>query len=95
MIGTMVVVSAVLPSKAADLQREPGAVDQQADHDLRIDATFLRIADLAQVVFVFGLEIQRRHVVEQQAQPAAVSGMGEALLRRSASRYLPALILTR
>ena len=52
--------------EAADLQREPGTVDQQPDHDLRIDAAFLGIADLAQPVFLLSLEIQRRDVVEHQ-----------------------------
>ncbi len=37
--------------KAADLEREAGAVNQQADHDLRIDAALLRITHLAQVIF--------------------------------------------
>jgi len=67
--------------ETADLQRKSGAVDQQADDDLRVDAPFLGIADLTQLVFVLGLEIQGRHVVEQQAQPAPVRGMGEALGR--------------
>jgi len=56
--------------KTADLQRKPGAVDQQADHDLRINAAFLGVADLAQVVFVLRFEVQGGHVVEQQAQRA-------------------------
>ena len=86
MIGTRVVVSAVLPSKAANLQREPGAIDQQADHDLRIDAAFLRIADLTQVVFGFGLEIQRRHVVQKKAQPAPVGGVSQTSLPAIPSR---------
>ena len=42
--------------EAADLQGEPGAVDQQADHDLWIDAAFFGEADFAQVVFVLGLK---------------------------------------
>ena len=29
--------------EAADLQREPGAVDEQADDDLRVDAAFLGV----------------------------------------------------
>jgi hypothetical protein len=38
-------------------------VGEYVDDDLRIDAALLRIADLTQVVFGFGLEIQRGHVV--------------------------------
>src|SRR6202022_5189304 len=64
--------------KTADLQREAGAVDQQADDDLRINAALFRVADFAQVVFRFGFEVQRRHVIEQQAQPAAVGSVSKA-----------------
>ena len=63
--------------EAADFQREPGPVHQQADHDLRVDAAFLGVADLAQLVFVLGLEVQRRHVIEQQAQAATAGGVGK------------------
>jgi len=42
MIGTMVVVSAVLPSKQPISRGKPEAVD-----DLRVDAAFLGVADLA------------------------------------------------
>ena len=38
--------------ETADLQRKACAVDQQADDDLRVDATFLGVADLAQLVFL-------------------------------------------
>ena len=48
---------------AADLQREPGPVHQQPDNDLRVHASFLGVADLAQLVLVLGLEVQRGHVV--------------------------------
>ncbi len=65
--------------KTADLQREARAIDQQADHDLRIYSALLRIADLTQAVFVLDLEIQCRDVVEQQAQPTPIGGMREAL----------------
>ena len=65
MIGTMV-VSAVLPSKQPISNGNPGAVNQQSDHDLRLNPTLLGAADFAQVVFGFGLEIQGRHVIEQQ-----------------------------
>ena len=53
--------------EAADLQREPAPVDQQPDHDLRVDPAFLGVADLAQVVLLLGLEVQRRHVVQAPA----------------------------
>ncbi len=65
---------------AADFQRELGSIDQWADRDLRIDAALLGITDFAQVVLGFGFEIQRRHAVEQQAEPAAVGGASEVLL---------------
>ena len=50
MIGTMRVRLGLVPLEAADLEREPVPVDQQPDHDLRVDAAFLGVADLAQVV---------------------------------------------
>ena len=60
--------------EAADLEGEAAPVDQQADHDLRIDASFLGVADLAQpacaVVFLLGFEVERGHVVEHQADVA-------------------------
>src|SRR4029078_7323882 len=40
----------------------------------------IRVADLAQVIFGLGLEIQRRDVVKNQAQPTPVGRMGQALL---------------
>ena len=45
-IGTIVCVSALLPS-AADLEGEPGPVDQKTDHDLGVDASFFGEPDLA------------------------------------------------
>jgi hypothetical protein len=82
-IGTMVAVSALLPSKqvaleAADLQREPAAVDQQPHHDLRVDPAFLGVADLAQLVFALGFEVQRGHVVEHQGDVATGGRVLEA-----------------
>jgi hypothetical protein len=53
--------------EAADLQREPVPVDQQPDDDLGVDPAFLGIADLAQVVFLLHLEVQRGDVVQAQA----------------------------
>ncbi|MBB2988542.1 hypothetical protein FHW15_003733, partial [Terracoccus luteus] len=49
---------------ATDLEREPGAVHEQADDDLRVDAAFLGVADLAQLVFVLCLEVEGRDVVQ-------------------------------
>jgi hypothetical protein len=57
--------------EAADLEREAVAVDQQTDHDLRVDAAFFGVADLAQVVFLFCLEVESRDVVEAQRHIAA------------------------
>jgi hypothetical protein len=79
----MVAVSALLPSKqvaleAADLQREPAAVDQQPHHDLRVDPAFLGVADLAQLVFALGFEVQRGHVVEHQGDVATGGRVLEA-----------------
>ncbi len=68
----------LVPFETADLQREPGPVDQQPDHDLRIDPAFLGVADLAQLIFVVGLEVQRRHVIEHQGDVAVRGGVGEA-----------------
>jgi hypothetical protein len=50
--------------EAADLEREALPVDEQPDDDLRVDAPLLGVADLAQVVLVIGLEVQRRGVIE-------------------------------
>ncbi len=52
--------------EAPDLEREAPPVDQQAHDDLWIDTAFLGVADLAQRVFVLGLEVERGHVVEHQ-----------------------------
>lgn len=64
--------------ETSDLQRESGPVDQQADHDLWIDSTFFRVADLTEVVFLLRLEIQGSDVVEQKGQAAGFGGVGEA-----------------
>lgn len=67
--------------ETADLQREPGAVDQHPDQDLRVHPPFLRGPDLAQAVFLLGLEILCCHVVEHQAQAPGGGGVGEAPAR--------------
>ena len=64
---------------ASDLEGETGAVHEQSDDDLRVDPTFLRVPDFPQVIFLFGLEVQGRHVVQQQAQTVGFGGMDEAL----------------
>jgi hypothetical protein len=43
-------------------QREPSAVGEQPDRDLRVDSAFLGHADLAQPVLAWGLEVQGGHV---------------------------------
>ena len=63
----------LVPLEAVHLQREPARVDQQPDLDLRIHSAFLAHPDLAELVLLLGLEVQRRHVVEdQRARPAVV-----------------------
>jgi hypothetical protein len=66
---------------AADLEGEPVPVDEQPDHDLRVDPALFRIADLAQGVLVLGLEVQRRHVVQDERDIAAGQRVREAQLR--------------
>jgi hypothetical protein len=48
----------------------------------------------AQVVFVLGLELPRRHVVQQQAQPAPV-GAWVKHFPAMPPRYLPVLTFTK
>ena len=43
MIGTRVVVSALLPSNAADVSGNPVAIGQQAEGDLRLEPAFLGV----------------------------------------------------
>jgi hypothetical protein len=64
--------------EAADLQGEPVPVDQQPHHDLRIDPALFGVGDFVQVIFVFGLEVRRGHVVQAQADIAVGSRVGEA-----------------
>ena len=70
----------LVPLIAADLQGEPVPVHQQPDHDLRVHPPFFRVADLAQVVLVLGLEVQRRHVIQDQGDIAAGPDVREAQL---------------
>src|SRR4051795_7732531 len=80
MIGRIVRVSALLPSKQP-IEREPASVDQEPDDHLWVDTAFLGIADLAQPglpagvgVFLLGFEVERRDVVEAQAHVAVCAG---------------------
>jgi hypothetical protein len=67
---------------AADLEREASPVDEQSDHDLRVDAAFLGVADLPQsacaLVFLGCFEVERGDVVEHQADVAVGEGVVEA-----------------
>src|SRR5699024_11251089 len=58
-----------------------GPINEQTDHDLRIDATFFRVPDLTQIVFLLSLEVQSRHVIQQQRDARGGDTVGEALLR--------------
>jgi hypothetical protein len=78
MTGKIVSFSAWVPLEAADLQGEPVPVDQQPHHDLRVDPPLLRVADLAQAVFLLGLEVQRRYVIQDERDIAAGSRVREA-----------------
>lgn len=69
----------MVPLEAADLQREPAPVHEQADHDLRIDAAFLGVADLPQLVLVLRLKVERGDVVEDQRDVTAGGSVFEAL----------------
>ena len=70
MTGSMVLVSALFPSKALNHQREPVCVGEQPDGDLRLQPPLLGEPGLAEPVAGVGLEVQRGHVVEHQARPA-------------------------
>ena len=64
--GTMVAVSARLPSKACDGQREPGGIGQQAQGDLRFQPALFGEAGFAEPVTGVGFEVQRRDVEQHQ-----------------------------
>lgn len=49
-----------------DHQRKPPHIRQQADGDLGLQAAFLAVTRLPEPVTLIGLEIQGRHVVEQE-----------------------------
>ena len=67
--GSMVAVSALLPSKASTVSGNPRGVGEQPDRDLRVQAAFLGESGLAEPVTGIGFEVQRGHVVEHQATP--------------------------
>src|ERR1022692_3862151 len=85
--GIRVVVSAALPLEQVDLEREPARVHQEPDLDLRIDPVLLAHPDLAQLVLVAALEVQRRHVIEHQR-----GGPPAGRVRPGGRSQLPAVI---
>ncbi len=82
MTGRIVCFSALFPQWAHG--RAP-PVDQQADHDLRIDPAFLGVAGLAQPVLVLGLEVQRGHVIQHERDAPAAQHVSEAQLSETAT----------
>ena len=66
---------------AADLERETMTIDQQPDDDLRVNPPLLGVTDLAQVVLLLGLEVERgdarRH---SDTSPAAMACFRAAAL---------------
>lgn len=68
-----------VPLETADIEREPGAVHEQPDHDLGIHATFLGEPDLAELVFLLRFEIQSCDVVEEQGHVTHRADVVEAL----------------
>jgi hypothetical protein len=62
-------------------QRESGGGGEQPDGDLRVDAVFLAHPDLAQLVLTFGLEVQRRHVIQHDCQARGLGGVPVTGLR--------------
>ena len=60
-IGMIVKVSALSPSNSPS--EGPVSIIEQAHDDLRVDATLLALADLAQLVFLLGLEVERGDAV--------------------------------
>lgn len=63
--------------EAPDLEWEPGPIDEETDDNLRVDATFFRVPDSAQLVFLLSLEVQGCHVVAEEAD----SGGRDAVIR--------------
>src|SRR6478735_256719 len=66
-VGSMVAVSALLPSNASTREREPGRVCQQSDLDLRLEAAFLGEPGFAEPVTSIVLEVERRHLIQDKA----------------------------
>src|SRR5690606_21124320 len=65
--------------ETADLQRKSSAVDEQSDHNLRIDPPLFGIPDLAEVVLLLCLEVQGGDVEQKQPQSSCGSGVFEAM----------------
>ena len=76
---TIVVVSVQLLSQQPILRGDAGPVDQQPDDDLGVDPSLLGIADLAQLVLLLGLEVERgdarRHSDTSPAAMACFRGL--------------------
>jgi hypothetical protein len=76
MTGSVVAVSALLPSKGFDGQREPGGVGEQPNGDLRFQSPLFAEAGLTEPIAGVGFEVRRGDVVQHQRrrpQPGAVS----------------------
>ena len=58
-------------------QGEPGLVGEQPHGDLRLQASFLGEARLAEAVGLVGLEVQGRHVEQDQRGPADTGASGQ------------------
>ncbi len=70
MTGSMVAVSALLPSNASTASGNPVASVKQPDGDLRFQAALLGEPGLTEPVTGIGFEVQRGHVEEHQRWPA-------------------------
>ena len=63
------------------IEQALGPVDQQAHDDLGVDPPLFGVADLAQVVLLLGLEVERGDVVQAQGQTGGVGDVLEQGLR--------------
>src|ERR1700722_4527800 len=64
--GIKVVVSALPTSNRCTSRGNPPGPRQEPDLDLRAGPVLLAHPDLAQLVLIAALEVQRRHVIEHQ-----------------------------
>ena len=80
----------LVPLEAVHLQREAGGVDHEPDLDLRVDPAFLAHPDLAELVLVLNLEVQRRAVIKDQRHlPSRRLGRMRQAGRRHAAAVVP------